>query len=251
MNLATLQSQFAKALHYQTSGEDCGITADQFSADERIQIYRNNFIISLSEVLSATYPMVEALVGEACFAQIARQHVLSHPLTEGHVTHYGKGFHKTIKKFDQVMSHAPYCAEVARFEWCLDMTRQTHCNARTTENLIPLADLAHVNESQQPNLVFHLRAGCSGFDSNYAVFDLFHAIQSQQLEQLNINQPQQGVMAYQRDQVVCYKLTPQVFRVLCALENKLSLGEMPKVMLDELNHITALGLIDGFTIKEM
>ncbi|MDG2898591.1 putative DNA-binding domain-containing protein, partial [Vibrio parahaemolyticus] len=51
MNLATLQSQFAKALHYQALGEDCDIASDEFTADERIQIYRNNFIVSLSEVL--------------------------------------------------------------------------------------------------------------------------------------------------------------------------------------------------------
>ncbi|MDG3399591.1 DNA-binding domain-containing protein, partial [Vibrio parahaemolyticus] len=72
MKLATLQNQFAKALHYQALGDDCDIASDQFTADERMQIYRNNFIISLSEVLSATYPMVEALLGETCFAQIAR-----------------------------------------------------------------------------------------------------------------------------------------------------------------------------------
>ena len=57
MNLATLQSQFAKALHYQALGEDCDIASDEFTADERMQIYRNNFIVSLSEVLSATYPI--------------------------------------------------------------------------------------------------------------------------------------------------------------------------------------------------
>ncbi|MGU3843968.1 HvfC/BufC family peptide modification chaperone, partial [Vibrio diabolicus] len=52
MKLATLQSQFAKALHYQALGEECDIVSDKFTADERIQIYRNNFIISLSEVLA-------------------------------------------------------------------------------------------------------------------------------------------------------------------------------------------------------
>jgi len=50
MNLATLQSQFAKALHYQALGEDCDIASDEFTADKRMQIYRNNFIVSLREV---------------------------------------------------------------------------------------------------------------------------------------------------------------------------------------------------------
>ncbi|MDW3145160.1 DUF2063 domain-containing protein, partial [Vibrio sp. 2094] len=32
MKLATLQNQFAKALHYQALGDDCNIASDQFTA---------------------------------------------------------------------------------------------------------------------------------------------------------------------------------------------------------------------------
>ncbi|MDF4886808.1 DNA-binding domain-containing protein, partial [Vibrio parahaemolyticus] len=190
MNLATLQSQFAKALHYQALGEDCDIASDTFTADERMQIYRNNFIVSLSEVLSATYLMVEALLGEECFEQIARQHVLSYPLEEGNVVHYGEGFQDTIMQFSQVIAQAPYSPEVARFEWHIDLARQAQYEQSNAAELKPLALLGEVSEEQQPTLVLHLKKGCRSFDSNYAVFDLFSAIQTGQFEQLNINQLQ-------------------------------------------------------------
>ncbi|MCV6005031.1 DNA-binding domain-containing protein, partial [Escherichia coli] len=68
--------------------------------------------------------MVEALLGEECFEQIARQHVLSYPLKEGNVVHYGEGFQDTIMQFSQVIAQAPYSPEVARFEWHIDLARQ-------------------------------------------------------------------------------------------------------------------------------
>ena len=55
-SLADIQTQFAQALRYQASADDCHIDSDHFSAEQRMQVYRNNFVISLSEVLQATYP---------------------------------------------------------------------------------------------------------------------------------------------------------------------------------------------------
>ena len=252
MNLATLQSQFAKALHYQALGEDCDIASDEFTADERMQIYRNNFIVSLREVLSATYPMVEALLGEECFEQMARQHVLTYPLEEGNVAHYGEGFQDTIMQFSQVIAQAPYSPEVARFEWHIDLARQAQYEQSNAAELKPLAALGEVSEEQQPALILYLKKGCRSFDSSYAVFDLFGAIQTGQFEQLNINQLQQGVISIQANgEALCHALDADVFQLLRCLEQKLSLSEIPEVLLAHLNSIMALDLVDGFTLKSI
>lgn len=251
MNLATLQSQFAKALYYQASGEECGITGDLFSADERIQIYRNNFIISLSEVLSATYPMLEAIVGQECFAQIARQHVLHNPLQEGHVTHYGEGFYDTIKLFESVTSQVPYSPEVARFEWEMDLARQAQCELLPKTGFIPLERLAEINTDQQPQLIFHLHNGVRSFESRYAVFELFTAIHRQHFEQLDINLPQCGVISVQRNGgVLCHALEIEDYQLLRCLEQKLSLGDIAQSLLPHLNKLMLLGLIEGFTLQQ-
>nr|WP_319535793.1 DNA-binding domain-containing protein [uncultured Vibrio sp.] len=251
MNLATLQSQFAKALHYQASGEECDIAGDFFSADERIQIYRNNFIISLSEVLSATYPMVEALVGEVCFAQIARQHVLNHPLEEGRVAHYGESFYDTIKLFENVTSQVPYSPEVARFEWEMDLTRQAQREQLPTTELTPLNKLAEINTDQQPQLIFHVHNGVRSFESRYAVFDLFTAIQRQHFEQLDINLSQCGAISLKRNgDVLCHVLEIEAYQLLRCLESKLSLGDIAQPLLPHLNTLMLLDLIEGFTVQQ-
>jgi hypothetical protein len=252
MNLATLQSQFAKALHYQALGEDCDIASDEFTADERMQIYRNNFIVSLSEVLSATYPMVEALLGKECFEQMARQHVLTYPLEEGNVAHYGEGFQDTIMQFSQVIAQAPYSPEVARFEWHIDLARQAQYEQSNAAEFKPLAALGEVSEEQQPALILHLKKGCRSFDSSYAVFDLFGAIQTGQFEQLNINQLQQGVISIQANgEALCHALDADAFQLLQCFEQKQSLSEIPEVLLAHLNSIMVLDLVDGFALKSI
>ncbi|MCA2418093.1 HvfC/BufC family peptide modification chaperone, partial [Vibrio chemaguriensis] len=168
-----------------------------------------------------TYPMVEALLGEECFEQIARQHVLSYPLKEGNVVHYGEGFQDTIMQFSQVIAQAPYSPEVARFEWHIDLARQAQYEQSNAAELKPLALLGEVSEERQPTLVLHLKKGCRSFDSSYAVFDLFSAIQTGQFEQLNINQLQQGVISIQANgEALCHALDADVFQLLQCLEQK-------------------------------
>ncbi len=251
MNLATLQEQFAKALHYEASGEECEIESNLFSADERMQIYRNNFIISLSEVLSATYPMVETLLGKECFAQIARQHVLTHPLTEGQVAHYGRGFPNTLAIFDRVTEQAPYAADVAHFEWEVDISRQAQREQRPNAELTPLTQLADVDIKQQAELIFHLHSACRSFYSNYAVFDLFTAIQDQEFEHLDINQRQRGVILVNRSgRVLCHALDLQAFQLLLCLEQKQPLGNIAQPALNKLSQLMLLGMIEGFTLQQ-
>ncbi|MDF5501802.1 DUF2063 domain-containing protein, partial [Vibrio parahaemolyticus] len=88
--------------------------------------------------------------------------------------------------------------------------------------------------------------------SNYAVFDLFSAIQTGQFEQLNINQLQQGVISIQANgEALYHALDADVFQLLQCLEQKQSLSEIPEVLLAHLNRIMALDIVDGFTLQSI
>ena len=141
-NLHQLQQDFAEALHYRPSSASETIADSTFSPEQLIQVYRNNFIISLSEVLEATYPCCKAVVGEECFAQIARQHVLIQPLGEGNVTDYGDGFSDTINTQPALVEAVPYLADLARLEWLVDRASQ-HVPVSTN---FPLEQLANITE---------------------------------------------------------------------------------------------------------
>lgn len=249
LSLTELQHQFAKALHYQAIGEECGIVSDTFSADERMQIYRNNFVVSLSEVLEATYPMVSALVGEECFAQLARQHVLQYPLEAGDVSEYGEYFSHTIEQFPAVVDAAPYAIEVARFEWCIDLTQQQQGNISVCDSLLPLAKLGEIAPEQQTSIHLHLLPGVSFFQSQYAVFSLKKAIDHNNFDGLNLDQAEHGVICCsQQGTIWMQPLDDGAFELLQHLHSGSTLGETPPHALEHLNYFVESNLIAGFSL---
>lgn len=249
-SLSQLQQNFNRALHYQASGEECNIVSDHFSADERMQIYRNNFIVSLSEVLEATYPMVLALVGEECFTQLARQHVLNHPLLAGNVTHYGEHFSDTIALFPAVMEAAPYCIEVAKFEWAIDESGQRRDSQPLNQAWHPLAKLADIDPSLHEQLTFHLASGVITFESDVAVFSLKIAIESNQFDELKLELSEQGVIAsLASGEQWTQSLNPEVFALLKHIQSGKVLAEIPPELLAQLNYLIENQLIAGFTLQ--
>ena len=83
--LARLQQDFASGLLGQDDAILAQIQPGRFAPDAVLQIYRNNVILGLTEVLASSYPAVAAMVGEEFFAAAARGFVLAEPLEEGSV----------------------------------------------------------------------------------------------------------------------------------------------------------------------
>ncbi|UWZ97115.1 DNA-binding domain-containing protein [Vibrio splendidus] len=247
-SLANVQSEFANALRYQNNGEHCDIVSDHFTDEQRIQIYRNNFVISLSEVLAATYPLTEMLVGEECFQQMARQHVLSYPSTSGDVSGYGEHFEQTIQAFPAVIEAAPYLAEVALYEWQKDSL--VRCVSESHVDQHPLSRLADVPQEQQGALVFHLKDSITLINSSYTIIALEQAIYQQQLDGLDINQPEFGVLIRsENSQIESHRLTQESHQLLTEFQSGQTLSAIDPLLLQYLNTVMALNVISGFSIN--
>ena len=248
-SLADVQLEFANALRYQNNGQHCDIVSDHFTDEQRIQIYRNNFVISLSEVLAATYPLTEMLVGEECFQQMARQHVLSYPSTSGDVSGYGERFEQTIQTFPAVIEAAPYLAEAALYEWKKDSL--VRCISESHVDQRPLSCLADVPQEQQGALVFHLKDSITLVNSSYTIIALEQAIYQQQLDGLDINQPELGVLIRtENSQVESYRLTEECHQLLTELQSGQALAQINPSLLQHLNTVMALDVISGFSLND-
>ncbi len=250
MKLADFQAEFTAAIRYQNDGSGCGIHSDAFTSEQRLQIYRNNFVVGLVEILQITYPMVEALVGEECFSALARHHVLHHPPVHGDVSDYGEGFCETLTLFDQVLEQAPYLPEVARFEWFLDLARQQQQHVALAVDLKPLHQLSEVTSQEQAQLVFHVKPGVLAFESCHAVFDLKKAIESQQFDDLTLDQPQFGIIdASAPDIIVTQPYPESVTQLLHQMLQKHPLGTIPSEQLMSLNTVIQSGVIAGYSLS--
>lgn len=247
-SLKDLQTSFAAALTYKNGPEDCDIVSNHFSANQRVQIYRNNFIISLSEILQNTYPMVHALIGDECFIQVSRQHVLTTPLLEADVTHYGHGFSKTLTNFPLVIEAAPYIADVAEFEWQIDRSQQPPLNEQRDHHL-PLSELSTVSAELHSNIKLHINENVTLFDSKFALFSLKSAIQNHQFDDLDIHAAECGFITSSFEgSVSTIALLRPVYELLKELQNETLLGDIKPYLLEYLNNVIELNLIDGFLI---
>ena len=88
---------------------------DGVDLESRFAIYRNNVTRSLIDALADSFPVVQALVGDAFFRAMASVFVRQSPPTSRVLAFYGERFPDFIEAFEPVYS-VPYLADVARLE---------------------------------------------------------------------------------------------------------------------------------------
>ncbi|MEZ8143626.1 DUF2063 domain-containing protein [Enterovibrio norvegicus FF-33] len=169
-DLASLQRQFSDALHYQPHQLPVaqGVTAP----DALLQVYRNNFVMTLTECLGVAYPVVNALVGEECFAAIARQHVLTTPMNNACADRYGEGFDKTMTSLPNIIEAVPYLADIATLEWHI----QTVSQATITKMPFPVEALALVTPEDFGNIQLQVSPTAKVMQSHFAICSIWQAI---------------------------------------------------------------------------
>lgn len=137
-------------------------------ASALLQVYRNNFVLGLSEVLASSYPAVKAMVGEDFFAAAARGFVLAEPLREGAVMHYGEGFGDWLASLPTT-AELPWLKSLAHFEWALDRAALLPLELRRW----PAERLAAVAPERWEQLVLQPASDILLFESAYPVLALW------------------------------------------------------------------------------
>ncbi len=116
--LRELQQAFGTALLSNDDTVCAWIVEEGFSAAERLRIYRNTLLSTLTESLRMTYPAVDRLVGSDFFDAAADEFVRAHPPASGYLNEYGDTFADFLATFGPA-AELRYLPDVARFEWAL------------------------------------------------------------------------------------------------------------------------------------
>ncbi len=89
-------------------------------ADEpdRLDIYRNTFVIGVTKALRLSYPAVHRLVGEIFFDGAAALFIAQCPPRAAYLDEYGAEFPEFLRHFQPAASLV-YLADVARLEWAV------------------------------------------------------------------------------------------------------------------------------------
>ena len=148
--LPDLQSEFASFLA--GGGAEsmaAAIVGDSIGAEARLRIYRHHVRHSLTAALAATFPTVQALVGEAFFAGMVRGYIESDMPEQPVLSEYGAGLAGFISDFEPARG-LPYLADMARLDWAINVAFHTDPGPA-----LDAAALTAVRLEQLPSL--HLR----------------------------------------------------------------------------------------------
>lgn len=170
--LPDLQAAFAAAILTGAPGRlPLSIAPSSLGAERRIQIYRNHLSVSLGECLAATFPVLNALVGEGFFAQTARRFASEFPPSSPVLCEYGEAFPGYLVQAAGADDFA-YLADVGAFEWAI--SRAYHA-----DDAAPLRAeaLLTVPETDRGGIVLALHPSARLIASDYPILDIWRAHQ--------------------------------------------------------------------------
>lgn len=90
--------------------------AGPFTPAQRLQIYKNNTHLALTDILLQTFPAATKIVDEKFMRYAAQAFFTRQPPVSGDMNDYGADFPAFLKDFPPLAGH-PYVADVARLEW--------------------------------------------------------------------------------------------------------------------------------------
>jgi Putative DNA-binding domain len=140
--LLELQNALRRSLVDRDDGEAATMLAAHVAPD-RLDIYRNTFVGSLTKALRLSYPAVRRLVGDDFFEATAGALIVEMPPRSAWLDEYGAEFPEFLLRFPPAAA-LPYLPQVARLEWAV--SRAIH--APDVESLEPTRLTALAPEDQ-------------------------------------------------------------------------------------------------------
>ncbi len=130
---------------------DSQAVSAMFAADvptDRLDIYRNTFVHTLTKALRLCFPATERLVGGEFFEGAAHRFISGHPPRAAWLDQYGGGFPNFLRLFPPAAS-IPYLGDVAALEWAVS-------GALHAEDAAPLdvAELGAIEAEDQARIRF-------------------------------------------------------------------------------------------------
>jgi hypothetical protein len=165
-SLRELQGRLSAAIFEQHAVPE-EIRDGEFSAAERVQIYRRNTVVTLTEALAACYPTVQSLVGEEFFGETAEQYIRLYPPTSGNLHDFGSALATFLAHFAPAQALA-YLPDVARLEWA----RQLSYHADDAPAL-EIETLKAVSPAELETLRFEQHPASRLIASAYPIFDIW------------------------------------------------------------------------------
>lgn len=174
--LRELQQQLRAAIFDAAAPTPDYILVGNLTAAQRLAIYRGSIYGNLRAALRDVYPVVNRLIGEACFDSVATCFIQETPSPSGDIHGFGAEFPQFLRHFPAT-ADLVYLPDVASLEWQL---HEIYYIAEPPP--LDMTALAALPEHVHGNLVFTLNPACRLLTSAYPVALIWQANQPDVVE---------------------------------------------------------------------
>ncbi len=189
--------------------------------EQRLNVYHNNVLSSLREVLKEIFPRLVKLGSEDYFKALAHTFITRHPPVSGCLLEYGAKLPEFMKEF--APDH-PYFTDVAALEWYLN---EAYYEA-DADNLV-VAKLQNIPPEQYPKLSFKFLPSARFLVSKFPLQKIWELIDGEADEQVDISQGSAHVLVIRpKAKVEIFWLQPATYDLLFGLYQGHSLGKACK-----------------------
>lgn len=208
----------------------------------RFAVYRNNVVVSLIDALADSFPVTQALVGDAFFRAMARAYVQNHPPRSRLLATMGQGFPGFVESFTHAAS-VPYLPDVSRLEIA-------RAQAYHAADAWPVEPEALQQALTDPDLLLSLRLdihpSVSLVRSPFAIYSLWAAHQGAiDITEVDPSAPQNALVYRNGLDVETMELSEAVSLFICSLQQGHCLLEAVGTAAShgEFDLATAMGLL--------
>lgn len=232
-----------------------GVKSNGLTAGQRLNIYRNNTQLGLTEVLRDGYPVVNKLVGAEFFNRMARDYIRHYPPTAGCLLFFGKEFAGFITGYPPAAG-LPYLPDVARLEW---LWHEAFHEADAPS--LEIRALAQLNPGVYGQLSLSLHPTARLFVSGYPILRIWRTNQDgyEGGQAINLNEGGCRLLIFRPElEVEISALDETEFLFLNLLEQGLTLLQAVEQAIEKdaafnvqvaLHHWFAAGLFTAFSLK--
>lgn len=171
--LIELQNSFIRALAYDKCADSLlvNISDNGLNVKQRLQIYRNHFLITLTQSLKIIYPATLRLVGENFFTATAHEFIAKILPSHGILQDFGEEFPDFLANFVPAQA-INYLSAVAHFEW---VCHQTYYAA--TCSPLDLARFKNISPKDYSMIKFKLHPSHKLLEYSFPVLSIWQMCQ--------------------------------------------------------------------------
>lgn len=189
------------------------LSSSDAEIQRRLHVYRNNYLYSMSESLSDSFPVLHRLLGDDLFKMLARDYVQQKPPVAASLLVYGYDFLTFLAEHPACES-LPFLQDIGHIEWLY-----IQCFHGPEVTCIDLYDLLDIDENHLPEVSFVTQPNVYLFHSKFPALEIWQANLEEEVPELDLSTlPATYLMLYRvNHDVIPMQLSPLAYYFLLAL----------------------------------